>query len=330
VVAAGQASFPSNLESGLAFWEGRYDHGPKPELSDFDFLSEKQRTALTQLIDIGYHLTANGHTKDRRFFEENGYLALYLSGLNPVLTMQNNRVGIWQLTYADARRYGLKITELIDERRDAVKSSFAARRYFEELERIHGGQEAPLRFVMGPAAYSQASIQERKEILETLEALRTAFENYDPHQLKAKESQMVLQSFSDWVYLDMLLDTVAIGREEFRRYNPVLTGYAIPAGFGVYLPDQVPTHELVVASREREKLRKEAFKQRLAQIRRNAPSSETHRAITHVVKSGDVLGRIAMKYGVPVYPFCCWWRILRDFLVFWIVDREFLTNIDTV
>jgi soluble lytic murein transglycosylase-like protein len=66
------------------------------------------------------------------------YLALIESGYSPRATSRAGAVGIWQFMPETARAYGLEISEYVDERRDPVRSTFAAIRHLEWLHRQFG------------------------------------------------------------------------------------------------------------------------------------------------------------------------------------------------
>src|SRR5690349_3050766 len=65
--------------------------------------------------------------------EELLYLAMAESGLNPQAQSLADASGIWQLVPDTARRYGLKVDDTVDERRDAQKSTTAALSYLSYL-----------------------------------------------------------------------------------------------------------------------------------------------------------------------------------------------------
>lgn len=66
------------------------------------------------------------------------YLPVIESALNPMAKSKAGAVGLWQFMLTTARRYGLKVNSLVDERRDIVKSSYAAARYLKDLYGIYG------------------------------------------------------------------------------------------------------------------------------------------------------------------------------------------------
>ena len=66
------------------------------------------------------------------------YLPIIESALNPGATSRVGAAGLWQFMLTTGKQYGLEVTSLIDERRDPIKSSYAAARYLKDLYGIFG------------------------------------------------------------------------------------------------------------------------------------------------------------------------------------------------
>ena len=66
------------------------------------------------------------------------YLPVIESALSPTAVSRVGATGLWQFMLATGKMYGLNVNTLVDERRDPIKSSYAAARYLKDLYKVFG------------------------------------------------------------------------------------------------------------------------------------------------------------------------------------------------
>jgi membrane-bound lytic murein transglycosylase D len=76
--------------------------------------------------------------REKNLPEDLKYLAVIESGLNPHAVSSARATGLWQFMKPTAKYIGLKITRAVDERKDPIKSTYAALEYLEKLNKQFG------------------------------------------------------------------------------------------------------------------------------------------------------------------------------------------------
>lgn len=87
------------------------------------------------------------------------YLAMVESGFSSQAVSTADAVGYWQFILPTAKRYGLKHNWWIDERRDIIKSTWAASRYLSDLKKQFGS------WYLAASAYNMGETRLRKLIV---------------------------------------------------------------------------------------------------------------------------------------------------------------------
>ena len=65
------------------------------------------------------------------------YMSIIESALNPRAYSRTRAVGLWQFMFGTGRLYGLTVNSLVDDRRDPIKSTYAAARFVKDLYSIY-------------------------------------------------------------------------------------------------------------------------------------------------------------------------------------------------
>ncbi len=85
------------------------------------------------------------------------YLPIIESALNPTAVSRAGATGLWQFLYSTGKMYGLEINSFIDERRDPVKSTYAAVAFMSDLYEMYGDWQLVLAaYNCGPGNVNKA------------------------------------------------------------------------------------------------------------------------------------------------------------------------------
>jgi len=249
----------------------------------------------------------------KRIMAENGlpedlaYLALIESGFNPLAVSRARAVGMWQFIKGTANKYDLKVNWWIDERRDPEKSTRAAARYLKDLYSMFNS------WYLAVAGYNAGekkilkAIDKHKSndfwVMARYKYLKRETKDYIPKYIAAlliaKEPEKYgfygLEYHEPLVYeevgvpgaMDLRVIAQACGCsvEEIKELNPELTRW--------FTPPDYPGFEIKIPAE-----RADTFRENLVQI----PPQERMRFLTHKVKKGETLLRIARVYGVTTEP----------------------------
>lgn len=262
--------------------------------------------------------------------DELKYLSIIESALNPRAVSRVSAVGLWQFMSATGRFYGLHHDWYLDERMDPEKATDAACRYLRDLHRMFDDWELAL------AAYNTGPGNVRRAIRRS-GYKKTFWEiyNYLPRETRSYVPQFVAMIYT-LNYLDqhnfidegqemlMAADTLMVNRylhfetfakltgiclEDMQKLNPSVKHNALPdtqKPYVVYIPvlakEQLHDNRVAILDSASKVGKKE-----LEMLARNTPGSTYGRdRIVYKVRSGDVLGSIALRYHVRVSDIKKW------------------------
>jgi membrane-bound lytic murein transglycosylase D len=271
--------------------------------------------------------------------DELKYLSIIESGLNPRAMSRVRAVGLWQFMSATGRHYGLNNNWYVDDRMDPEKSTDAACRYLRDLYNMfHDWELALAAYNTGPGNVKRAIRRTgyRKPEGNVMTKL-TFWDIYPnlPRETRSYVPQFVAITYA-MNYLDehnffdegeeMLptYDTIQISKflnfetfagmtgtcvEDLQRLNPSIQRNAIPETNKIYT-FYVPAHAKLNLEQNRLAILDSASrtgKKELESLARNSEGSTVGRdRVIYRVRSGDVLGSIAIKHGVKLTDLKRW------------------------
>ncbi|MEN2994500.1 MAG: transglycosylase SLT domain-containing protein [Thermodesulfovibrio sp.] len=233
------------------------------------------------------------------------YLPLIESGFNVNARSPKNAIGPWQFIESTARRYGLIVDWWRDERKDPIKSTYAAAKYLKDLYGMFGDWSLAL------AAYNAGEgrifkavnkagendywillntkflPKETKEYVPKYIAALTiakkpedfGFENIENHNPLSYE-EVTIPSPVD---LDIIAECLQVDLNTVKELNPELKRWSTPMNVKEYTI-RIPMGK------------KEEFLENLNKI----PPEKRFSYDVYITKKGDTVSKIAKKYKLSI------------------------------
>ena len=240
--------------------------------------------------------------KEEGIPEDIAYLPLIESGFYTHAYSRSRASGPWQFIRSTGKRYGLKIDWWVDERRDPVKSTYAAARYLKDLHERFGSWSLSLAAYNAGEGKIQRALKVTKakdfwSVMRTMAIKRETF-NYVPKFIAAREIALDPEAYGlanivyqeDLVYdeviiefpmsVDIVAKTAETTEKIIKDLNPELRRWSTPP---------VDKYSLKIPRGSRE-----TFLANLPKI----PAEQRVTVKVHIVRSGDTVSQIAHKYGV--------------------------------
>jgi membrane-bound lytic murein transglycosylase D len=247
------------------------------------------------------------------------YLVVVESALNPVAVSRVGACGLWQFMLPTGKNYGLEINSLVDDRRDVVKSTHAACRYFMDMYSIYGDWHLVIAsYNCGPGNVNKAIRRSggKKDFWQIYPHLPRETRSYVPlfiaasyvmnyycdHNICPVQTNLPLATdtvmISRTLHMQQVADMLQVDIELLRILNPQYRRDIIPGNNkpSVLKLPAVATYSFVDKEDSVYTHRREDF---LAGHMPDANGkTSTREQITHIVQSGENIVRIADKYGV--------------------------------
>ncbi len=273
--------------------------------------------------------------------QELKYLPIIESALNPSAVSRAGASGLWQFMIGTGKIYGLESNSLIDERRDPIKSTWAAARYLRDLYAIYQDWNLVIAaYNCGPGNINKAirrangekdywSIynflpKETRGYVPAFIAANYIMTYYCEHNICPMET--LIPASTDTVqvnkdlHFEQISDICGINVEQIRSLNPQYKKDIVPGNTKSctlrlprnYISTFIDSQDTIYTHRASElfnKRRTVAVKDMPAGSSRTSSSSG---AIYHKIRQGETLSVIARKYGVSVKEIKRWNNLKND------------------
>ena len=256
------------------------------------------------------------------------YLPIIESALKPEATSRVGAAGLWQFMVKTGKSYGLDVNSLVDERRDPIKSSYAAAHYLKDLYRIFGDWTLVIAaYNCGPANVNKAIRRangsrdywkiypylprETRGYVPAFIAANYIMNYYCEHNICPTNCQLPISTDTIMVNRDVHFEQIVamcnVKMEEVKALNPQYRRNIIP-GNNKLSTLRLPTHGISAFLAAGDSIYKyksdELFTNRrevtVATDVDGGYRSGKSKARTVIVRKGDTLSGIAKRTGVSV------------------------------
>ncbi len=230
------------------------------------------------------------------------YLSLVESGYNPRAYSWARASGLWQFIASTGRLYNLSRNWWMDERRDPVKSTYAACRHLKDLYTEFGSWELAMAAYNGGPGRIRRAIEQQRTIDFWKMRLKRQTMDYVPLIMAAAviaknpakygfhDIEYEKELVWDEVVVDRCVDLSVVAKavgcslEEMKDLNPEL--------LRKYTPPNVKKYTLNIPA---------GTKARFLLAYESMPSPEETSWVRHEIRRGETVSTIAAKYGVSQY-----------------------------
>ena len=265
--------------------------------------------------------------------EELKAMAVIESAMNPQAVSRAGAKGMWQFMYSTAKIYGLHIDSFVDERFDPVKSAHAAAEYLKDAYNIFGDWNLAIASYNCGAGNVNRAIRRsggKRNFWDIYHYLPRETRGYVPafvgalytmtyykeHGIEPKAIEMpaVVDTFhiNKMLHFKQVSTLAGVPEEQLKNLNPQYRHEIIPGNEREYIL-RIP-HEYANSFIDHEDSlyaykADEYFNPVVIKKIKDGGDGER---IIHRVRSGEVLGRIAIRYHVSVSQIKRWNGLRSD------------------
>lgn len=274
------------------------------------------------------------------------YMAIIESALNPNALSRVGASGLWQFMYYTGKRYGLDVTSYVDERRDPVKATEAAAVFLRDLYNMYGDWHLAIAaYNCGPGNVNRAIARsgghkdfwkiyynlpkETRGYVPAFIAAAYAMNYAQEHNIYASESEAIQPTDTVMIYqplhFNQVTSVLGVQTDLIRQLNPQYKHDVVPAiegkTYSLVLPVDATfafaAHEDSVYARDRMKYFPDNKIVKITDSRGAMYAGRTpdgKAKLIYTVRSGDVPGSIARRFGVRVNDLVYWNNIRRGMI----------------
>ena len=256
------------------------------------------------------------------------YLPVVESALNPVAVSRVGATGLWQFMYSTGKLYGLKQNSLVDDRRDPVKSTWAAAKYLRALyDRFGDWSLAIAAYNCGPGNVNKAIYRsggktdfwdiywylprETRGYLPAFIAATYIMTYHAEHGICPMESKLPLATDTIMVnrllHFDQIVAVCDIDMETLRGLNPQYKENVIPGKFlpgSLRLPEDKIRDFILSGDSIYNYERDKYFSEEKVKVLKNQATNSGF--VIHKIRSGESLSTIAHRYRVTIAELKRW------------------------
>ncbi len=263
------------------------------------------------------------------------YLPIIESALNPTAVSRVGATGLWQFMLTTGRNYGLTVNSLVDERRDALKASYAAAHYLSDLYKIFGDWSLVIAaYNCGPANITKAIHRaggemdywkiypylpkETRGYVPAFIAANYMMNYYCEHNICPMRCELPAKTDTVMVNRDVNLNQIAgvlgVDIDMLRALNPCYRRDVVP-GSNTPSPIRLEPNDIVrfidlqdsiynfntntlLPKRTLAEVSKPVARKSSGRTSRSSRNTRGSKTIT--IRRGDNLGAIAKRYGTTV------------------------------
>ena len=248
------------------------------------------------------------------------YLVVVESAMNPSALSRAGASGLWQFIISTGKIYGLEINNLIDERRDPIKSTDAACRHLKDLyDTFQDWSLALAAYNCGGGNVIKAIKRsggkkdywaiypylprETRSYVPLFIATNYIMNYYASYQLSPVQISLPLATdtvmVNQMIHFDQIADILHIDKDLIRALNPQYKRDIIPGNFQSQILKLPAMQAYAFVEKENEIVNYRADELFTNRKYVDISSIEDRREkIIHRVKSGETVTTIANKYGV--------------------------------